>query len=78
MVHAAALSSTMAFGRIGSIVAPTYVGMLLTLQLQPQFNFIAIGIAAIIGAIALSFVREKHAHYTEKAPQHTAEPLVKL
>lgn len=77
-VRAAALGSTMAFGRIGSIVAPTYVGMLLTLQLQPQFNFMAIGIAAILGAIALSFVREKHAHYTEKAPQHTAEQLVKL
>lgn len=58
-IRAAALGSTMAFGRIGSIVAPTYMGMLLTLNLQPQFNFIAIGIAAIIGAIALSFIRKQ-------------------
>lgn len=62
-VRAAALGSTMAFGRIGSIVAPTYMGILLTLNLQPQFNFFAIGIAAIFGAIAMSFIREAHADY---------------
>lgn len=62
-IRAAALGSTMAFGRIGSIVAPTYMGILLTFNLQPQFNFFAIGIAAIFGAIAMSFIREDHADY---------------
>ena len=62
-VRAAALGSTMAFGRIGSIVAPTYMGILLTFNLEPQFNFFAIGIAAIFGAIALSFIREDRADY---------------
>lgn len=62
-VRAAALGSTMAFGRIGSIVAPTYMGILLTFNLQPQFNFFAIGIAAIFGAIAMSFIREDRADY---------------
>ena len=66
-VRTAALGSTMAFGRIGSIVAPTYMGILLTFNLQPQFNFFAIGIAAIFGAIAMSFIREDRADYaTEK------------
>ncbi|MGE7839356.1 MFS transporter [Lysinibacillus sp. NPDC093712] len=64
-VRAAALGSTMAFGRIGSIVAPTYMGILLTFNLQPQFNFFAIGIAAIFGAIAMSFIREDRADYAE-------------
>ncbi|MFJ5771778.1 MFS transporter [Psychrobacillus sp. NPDC093180] len=62
-VRAAALGSTMAFGRIGSIVAPTYMGILLTFNLQPQFNFFAIGIAAIFGALAMSFIREDRADY---------------
>lgn len=62
-VRAAALGSTMAFGRIGSIVAPTFMGILLTFNLQSQFNFMAIGIAAIFGAIAMSFIREDHADY---------------
>ena len=62
-VRAAALGSTMAFGRIGSIVAPTYMGILLTFNLPPQFNFFAIGIAAIFGAIAMSLIREERADY---------------
>ena len=64
-VRAAALGSTMAFGRIGSIVAPTYMGILLTFNLQPQFNFYAIGIAAIFGAIAMSLIRENRADYAD-------------
>lgn len=62
-VRATALGSTMAFGRLGSIVAPTYMGILLTFNLQPQFNFFAIGIAAVLGAIAMSFIREDRADY---------------
>lgn len=65
-VRAAALGSTMAFGRIGSIVAPTYVGILLTFNLQPQFNFFAIGIAALFGAIAMSLIREEQADYAKE------------
>ena len=61
--RSAALGSTMAFGRLGSIVAPTYVAVLLTMNLQPQFNFIAIGIAAVFGMITLLFVNDKHADY---------------
>ena len=61
--RSAALGSTMAFGRLGSILAPTYVAVLLTMNLQPQFNFIAIGIAAVFGMIALLFVNDKHADY---------------
>ena len=30
---------------------------------EPQFNFIAIGIAAVFGMIALLFVNDKHADY---------------
>lgn len=77
-VRAAALGSTMAFGRLGSIVAPTYMGILLTFNLQPQFNFFAIAIAAILGAIAMSFIREDRADYAvEKQVTSNAVKILK-
>lgn len=77
-VRATALGSTMAFGRLGSIVAPTYMGILLTFNLQPQFNFFAIGIAAIFGAIAMSFIREDRADYAvEKQATSKQVPILK-
>ncbi|MDN4494856.1 MFS transporter [Ureibacillus aquaedulcis] len=77
-VRAAALGSTMAFGRIGSIVAPTYMGILLTFNLQPQFNFFAIGVAAIFGAIAMSLIREERADYAdEKQANANHVPVLK-
>lgn len=61
-MRSTALGSTMAFGRIGGIVAPTFVGVLLTLGLQPQYNFMAISTAAVIGGIAISLVQVKYAY----------------
>ena len=75
-VRSAALGSTMAFGRIGSIVAPTYVAVLLTMNLQPQYNFIAIGIAAIFGMIAMFFINDRHADYAEKEPEAIKSNIV--
>lgn len=75
-VRAAALGSTMAFGRIGSIVAPTYVGILLTFGFSPQFNFFAIGIAAIFGAIAMSLIRESQADYAEDTQSSMKEAAI--
>ncbi|PGT85193.1 MFS transporter [Bacillus sp. AFS040349] len=64
-MRSTALGSTMAFGRIGGIVAPTFVGFLLAMNLLPQFNFVAIGGAALLGGIAMLFVQEKHGDYYE-------------
>ena len=72
-IRSTAIGSTMAFGRIGGIVAPTLIGFLLTMNLQPQFNFGAIGIAALIGGIAMLFVQEKHAHYNQPEEAHAEE-----
>ncbi|WP_087972204.1 MFS transporter [Oceanobacillus rekensis] len=68
-MRATAIGSTMAVGRIGGIVAPTFIGVLLSMGLQPQFNFTAIASAAVLGAFALLFVQVKHGE-TKKATEH--------
>lgn len=68
-MRSTALGSTMAFGRMGGIVAPTFVGILLTMNLQPQFNFAAIASAAVLGGLAMLFVQEKHGYYNKEVIQ---------
>jgi MFS transporter, AAHS family, benzoate transport protein len=62
-MRSTALGSTMAFGRIGGIVAPTFVGVLLSFNLPPQYNFAAIASAAVLGGLAVLLVQEKYAVY---------------
>ena len=76
--RSAALGSTMAFGRLGSIVAPTYVAVLLTMNLQPQLNFMAIGIASVFGMITLLFVNDKHADYQTVRESEVGDTKVAL
>lgn len=57
------IGATMAFGRIGGILAPTFVGVLLMMNLPANMNFMVIAIAAIIGAIAILFVQERYSYY---------------
>ncbi|CAH0212632.1 aromatic acid/H+ symport family MFS transporter [Peribacillus simplex] len=68
-MRSTALGSTMAFGRMGGIVAPIFVGILLTMNLQPQYNFAAIASAAVLGGFALLFVQEKYGDYNKGADQ---------
>lgn len=68
-MRSTALGSTMAFGRIGGIVAPTFVGVLLTMNLMPQYNLAAIASAALLGGVAMLFIQEKHGNYSIEAEQ---------
>lgn len=45
-------------GRIGAIVAPVLIGWLVTLELPMEQNFMAIALAGLIGAVAVSFVNQ--------------------
>lgn len=64
-VRSTGVGAAMAFGRVGGIFAPTFVGVLLTMNFSAQMNFTLIGIAAVVGGIAILFVQEKHAHYRQ-------------
>lgn len=65
-VRSTGVGAAMAFGRIGGIFAPTFVGILLTMNLSAQMNFTLIGIAALLGGIAIIFVQEKYAYYRQE------------
>ena len=57
------LGIMMAFGRVGGIVSPVLVGMLMSYNLSVQVNFMVIAIAGVVGTIAIALVQEKNAYY---------------
>ncbi|MEI4803546.1 aromatic acid/H+ symport family MFS transporter [Bacillus sp. FJAT-51639] len=68
-MRSTAIGSTMAFGRLGGVVAPTFVGVLLSMHFMPQYNFAAIASAAVLGGIAMLFVKEQHGVYYKEKKQ---------
>ncbi|WP_020070571.1 MFS transporter [Paraburkholderia caledonica] len=43
-------------GRLGAIVAPMLIGLIVSLKLPLEHNFLVIGAAGLIGALALAFI----------------------
>ncbi|MED0982199.1 aromatic acid/H+ symport family MFS transporter [Bacillus paramycoides] len=72
-MRSTAVGSTMAFGRLGGVVAPTFVGILLSMHFMPQYNFAAIASAAVLGGIAMLFIKEEHGVYYKEKKQIEAE-----
>lgn len=56
-VRSTGIGTASAVGRIGAIVGPVVMGVLLTMELAHQLNFIAVAIPALIGTIAVALVR---------------------
>lgn len=53
-------------GRIGAIVAPVLIGWLVSLSLPLQQNFMAISLAGLIGAAAVTLVNQSRAQSTQE------------
>lgn len=51
-------------GRIGAIVAPVLIGWLVSLKLPMEQNFMAIAVAGLLGAVAVTFVNQSRADST--------------
>ncbi|MFS2204102.1 MFS transporter [Variovorax sp. Varisp36] len=51
-------------GRIGAIVAPVLIGWLVSLKLPMAQNFMAIAVAGLLGAVAVTFVNQSRADST--------------
>ena len=64
-IRSAGVGVTVRIGRIGSILAPIFIGLLLATNIAPQSSFMAFAIPSILGAIGLLFVQEKHGSYDQ-------------
>ncbi|MGM0903649.1 MAG: MFS transporter [Bacillota bacterium] len=58
-IRTTGLSVTVGIGRIGAIMAPLIIGLLLATNLAPQQAFMAFAIPSMIGGLALLLVQEK-------------------
>ena len=66
-LRSTALGIASGIGRIGAIIAPTFGGILLTMSLPIQVNFLAFAIPGILAAIAISFIPVKRGYdYQER------------
>ncbi|OMP66984.1 MFS transporter [Domibacillus epiphyticus] len=62
-VRATGIGIALGFGRIGAILAPVLVGLLLAANLAPQNAFMAFAVPSVLGGIALLFVQEKYGSF---------------
>ncbi|HJE76288.1 MAG TPA: MFS transporter [Acinetobacter johnsonii] len=56
-VRSTGLGWASGIGRVGAIVGPIVIGVLLGMELPHKLNFIAVAIPAVLAAIAVSFIR---------------------
>lgn len=61
-LRSTALGISSGVGRIGAILGPTIGGILLTMNMPIQINFLAFAIPGVLAAIALAFVPVKRAY----------------
>ncbi|SDC41565.1 MFS transporter, AAHS family, benzoate transport protein [Variovorax sp. CF079] len=60
-------------GRIGAIVAPVLIGWLVSLKLPMEQNFMAIALAGVVGALAVSFVNQSRADSSRAKAAHALD-----
>jgi AAHS family benzoate transporter-like MFS transporter len=76
-VRATGVGITVGVGRIGAILAPILIGLLLATNLEPQKAFIAFAIPSILGSIMLLFVQEKYGSFDQLDVSQNGEMAVK-
>ncbi|MGN8342470.1 MFS transporter [Pseudomonas sp. SMV71] len=69
-IRSAGVGFASGVGRIGAIVAPVLIGWLVSLNLPLEHNFMAISVAGLIGAGAVTLINQSRADSTQarKAP----------
>lgn len=72
LIRSTAIGFASGIGRIGGIVGPTFGGILLSLNLSTQMNFVSFAIPGVIAAIAFSLVPLKVAYNKKMIKKETA------
>ena len=76
-IRSTGIGCASAVGRVGAIVGPIFIGFLLGMELPHKFNFIAVAIPALIGAIAVSMIVRKDLNAERNAETLRAEQKLK-
>jgi len=63
-IRSAGVGFASGVGRIGAIVAPVLIGWLVSMNLPLEHNFMAIGLAGLIGAVAVTLINQSCADST--------------
>ena len=61
------------FGRIGSILAPTLIAMILVTGVDPKFAFATFAVPSIIAAIGFALVQEKYGSFDKVVEEEDVE-----
>ena len=61
-----------AIGRIGSILAPTLIAMLLVTGVDPKLAFATFAVPSILAAIGFAFVQEKYGSFDKVVEEDDA------
>lgn len=76
-IRATGLSMTVGIGRIGAILAPVLIGLLLATSLDPQKAFMAFAIPSVLGGVAFLLVQEKYGSFDRVIRASDSHPEVK-
>ena len=76
-IRSTGIGWALGIGRIGGIMGPTLVGILLSQQYSLQVNFLAFAIPCLISLFAIYFVQEKYSqdHQVITPSQNISEIL---
>ena len=76
-VRSTGVGVTVGVGRIGAILAPLVIGLLLATSLAPQSAFMAFAIPSILGGVAFLFVQEKYGSFDQIGVSQQEEMALK-
>ncbi len=66
-IRSSGIGMAAGIGRTGAIAAPLLIGLIVSLKLPLEQNFLVIGAAGVVGAIALAFIDHKRSASVEHA-----------
>ncbi|MGF6779266.1 MFS transporter [Paraburkholderia sp. GAS334] len=58
-IRSTGVGMALGIGRLGAIAAPVLIGLIVSLKLPLELNFLAIGVAGIMGALALACINHR-------------------
>lgn len=76
-IRTTGLSVTVGIGRIGAILAPIIIGLLLATKLAPQQAFMAFAVPSMISGLALLLVQEKYGSFDRVIKTSNSYPEMK-